>query len=336
MAAQANKCMAKLPPPNPLTPYHPEDFAWGSVYIKKKVIIRKDQSSGYKCPICNFEQKTTRKETFRKHLKTHGKKGKLDIPSMKEKCQHCPRFLEANKHKRKLHLLRNCRGHKGDVHAGATTDKEMLDCEEDINEEEEYDDTFENDVDETSMSLRQPPDNKSRGSKLATLPRELDLQNVPAAATDIDENNDSMEETVDETVADEKVAEEAAEIVKRLKEDGRLRDVTNSMNVSHLNASLDENVAIVQLLQSADEEIEQLRNENAKIASSWLKAKEEVLEMTQKRERERRKYRSKRQDISAQYRRKVAETMEESTQNAVKTQKVRVYEACLLSLDCKF
>ena len=294
MAAQANKCMAKLPPPNPLTPYHPEDFAWGSVYIKEKVIIRKDQSSGYKCPICNLEQKTTRKETFRKHLKTHGKKGKLDIPSMKEKCQHCPRFLEANKHKRRLHLEKNCRGHKGEVHAAATTDKEMLDSEEDINEEEEYDDILENDVDETSMSLRQPPDNKSRGSKLATLPRELDLQNVPAAATDIDENNDSMEETVDETVADEKVAEEAAEIVKRLqseverlKEDGRLRDVTNSMNVSHLNASLDENVAIVQLLQSADEEIEQLKNENAKIADLWLKAKEEVEEMTQKRERER-------------------------------------------------
>ena len=227
-------------------------------------------------------------------------------------------------------MEKNCRGHKGEVHAAATTDKERLDSEEDINEEEEYADTLENDVDETvsqpepSMSLRQPPDKvfvKSRGSKLATLPRELDLQNVPAAATDIDENNDSMEETVDETVADEKVAEEAAEIVKRLqseverlKEDGRLRDVTNSMNVSHLNASLDENVAIVQLLQSADEEIEQLRNENAKIASSWLKAKEEVLEMTQKRERERRKYRSKRQDISAQYRRKVAETMEELTQ----------------------
>ena len=190
--------------------------------------------------------------------------------------------------------MKNCRGHKGEVHAAATTDKEMLDSEEDINEEEEYDDILENDVDETSMSLRQPPDNKSRGSKLATLPRELDLQNVPAAATDIDENNDSMEETVDETVADEKVAEEAAEIVKRLqseverlKEDVRLRDVTNSMNVSHLNASLDENVAIVQRLQSADEEIEQLKNENAKIADLWLKAKEEVEEMTQKRERER-------------------------------------------------
>ena len=151
--------------------YPPGDFAWGPVDISgRKAIVRRDQNSGYRCPICKLNQNTTRKETFRKHLLTHGKIGNLKIPSMKEKCEYCPRYLEPNKNKRKLHLQKNCKGYK--VHAAATTDKERLasDEDEDSNEEAEYDDTLEEAVDETvfqpepsiptslspNMSLSQP------------------------------------------------------------------------------------------------------------------------------------------------------------------------------------
>jgi hypothetical protein len=91
--------------------YPQKDFAWGlfDIVSERNEIVRQNQNSGYRCPICKANQETIRKEIFRKHLLTHGKAGRTMIPSMKEKCEFCPRKLEANKYKRKIHL-KTCRG----------------------------------------------------------------------------------------------------------------------------------------------------------------------------------------------------------------------------------
>ena len=109
--------MAKQPPQSV------SSWAWGEFvetdYKDEKVLVTESgTSSGYRCPLCNENFCTKRKDTFRKHmLQVHRNNWK--IPTMKEKCNLCQKALDPNPGKKKDHM-KVCNG--GEVEGDLRSD----------------------------------------------------------------------------------------------------------------------------------------------------------------------------------------------------------------------
>ena len=90
--------------------FPPEAFACGTfeITVKKEILI-KNENAFYRCPFCEVDMRTRRKEVLRKHIVTVEKKNGVKIPSMKQKCKYCSKNLDAAQSKKKIHL-RKCVG----------------------------------------------------------------------------------------------------------------------------------------------------------------------------------------------------------------------------------
>ena len=85
--------------------FPPEAFACGTFEITvKKDILIKGENAFYRCPFCEVDMRTRRKEILRKHIVTVEKMVGIKIPSMKQKCRYCSKNLEAAQVKQKIHL----------------------------------------------------------------------------------------------------------------------------------------------------------------------------------------------------------------------------------------
>ena len=85
--------------------FPPEASACGTFEITgKKEILIKEENAFYRCPFCEVDMRTRRKEVLRKHIVTVEKKVGVKIPSMKQKCRYCSKTLEAAQSKQKIHL----------------------------------------------------------------------------------------------------------------------------------------------------------------------------------------------------------------------------------------
>lgn len=85
--------------------FPPEAFACGTFEITvNRDILIKNEDAFYRCPFCEVDMGTRRKEVLRKHIVTVEKKVGVKIPSMKQKCRYCSKNLEAAKSKKKIHL----------------------------------------------------------------------------------------------------------------------------------------------------------------------------------------------------------------------------------------
>ena len=100
MNTKKKKPIQKFKPPKSL-----DNWVWGDYTIDTdgQIVTESGNRSGYKCPFpdCQHEGQTKRKDTFRKHMKTHSVDWK--IPTMKEKCSFCQKALDPNPQKKKDH-----------------------------------------------------------------------------------------------------------------------------------------------------------------------------------------------------------------------------------------
>ena len=89
-------------------------FVWGDKEVTEKgvIVFSSDDEGGYRCPLCNLNFETRRKEVFQKHFDP--KRGddtsreahrviKEGIPSIKEKCTFCKKPGDPNPGKQKKH-----------------------------------------------------------------------------------------------------------------------------------------------------------------------------------------------------------------------------------------
>lgn len=100
MNTKKKKPNQKIKPPKSL-----DNWVWGDYTTDTDghIVTESGNRSGYKCPFpgCEHESQTKRKDTFRKHMKTHSVDWK--IPTMKEKCSFCHKALDPNPQKKKDH-----------------------------------------------------------------------------------------------------------------------------------------------------------------------------------------------------------------------------------------
>ena len=94
--------------------YSPLEFVWGGGFVNEKneVVVDFGDTNGYRCPVCQIDFKSKRKQVVKVHFtRSHKLLENIFIPSIKEKCQYCNKPLDPKASKRTLHL-RNCLDYK--------------------------------------------------------------------------------------------------------------------------------------------------------------------------------------------------------------------------------
>ena len=114
------------------------DWLWGDYEIlENHVGFCQDDEGGYRCRICRQklckEWKVLKLHLSRIHGKTNCTKVLLHIPTIKNACPNCPKYLEARGSKMKRHWEQSCQGNPQEE---VTEDGENSD--EDVEGEREY------------------------------------------------------------------------------------------------------------------------------------------------------------------------------------------------------